>query len=426
MRKSLLCWIVGISVLLAPMRPEPAAYAQRRVSGGSSHSSSGRSYSSGSSNSSRTSSSSRGTPSQSTKTAFPSRPSNPTVTRTSPSGKSYSSGSKSAPVGSSSKTPVKTASSPSEKKTTAPPRQDFPANTRPRSANFDEAAAAAQKKEQSRIAYSSRSPNASPSPGPASSPSIVHPSGKTYAKNGYDSAAAQAQRREESRVAYEAGTAPKPSYRTPGGIDRPIAPNAPQVQHVRRVVTPEVWRTRPARIGYVYGPYFGMPVVVYNDPYNSFFWYWLLSQSLDSQASWTYHHRYAMDQARYNDLLNRNAELATRVNQLEQSKLPRDTSFTPPGIDPDLVYADDYLDAAYNPQEVESDAPSWPEIGYSPPAPSSNTRLKNAWKALWHGVFAIAATAAICFLLIWLIFIKRWGGDRLPPALYQPRRGSRR
>jgi hypothetical protein len=254
----------------------------------------------------------------------------------------------------------------------------------------------------------------------------VHPSGKTYAKNGYDSNAAQAQRRDESRIAYEAGTAPKPTYRTPGGTIKPIESNAPQVQHVRRVVTPEVWRTRATRIGNVYGPYFGMPAIVYNDPYNAFFWYWLLSQTLDSQASWTYHHRYVMDQARYNDLLNRHAELAARVNQLEQSKLPRDISYTPPGIDPDLLFADDYVDAAYNPQAVESDAPSWPEIGYSPPAPSSNTRLRNAWKALWHGVFAIAATAAICLLLIWLIFIKRWGGDGPLPVPNQPRRGSRR
>jgi hypothetical protein len=131
-----------------------------------------------------------------------------------------------------------------------------------------------------------------------------------------------------------------------------------------------------------------MPVIVYNDPYHSFFWYWLLSRNLESQASWTYHHRYVMDQARYNDLVNRNAELAARVNQLEDSKLPRDTSFTPPGIDPDLIYADDYVDAAYNPQEVNPEPASWPEIGYSNPATPREVGLNRVWKAIWHGVFA--------------------------------------
>ena len=115
MRKSLLCWIVGIGILLAPMRPEPAAYAQRRASGSGSHSTSGRSYSSGST---RTSSSSRSTPSQSTKTTFPSRHSNPTFTRTSPSGKSYSSGSRSASAGSFSKNPARTAPRSTERQTT--------------------------------------------------------------------------------------------------------------------------------------------------------------------------------------------------------------------------------------------------------------------------------------------------------------------
>jgi hypothetical protein len=259
-----------------------------------------------------------------------------------------------------------------------------------------------------------------------SPPPILHPSGKTYAKNGYDSAAAQAQRRDESRIAYQAGTAPKPTYRTPGGIEKPIEPNAPQVQQVRRVITPILWRTRPARIGYTYGPYFRMPVIVYNDPYNYYFWYWLLNQSLESQAYWTYHHRYVMDQARYNALLNSNAALAARVNQLEQSNLPRDTSFAPAGIDPDLMYADNYVDAAYNPQVVETDVPSSPEIDYSPPARTGNFRLSHVWKALWHGLFAIAATLAITFFLIWLIFIKRWGGDRQATASNRPRRRSRR
>ena len=118
------------------------------------------------------------------------------------------------------------------------------------------------------------------------------------------------------------------------------------------MVTPDVWRTRPTRIGTVYRPYFGYPVIVYNDPYNNFFWYWLLSQSLDSQAYWTYHHRYSMDQRRYDALLRQNAQLSARVQQLEQGNTPRDTSYVPSGIDRTLMYADDYVDAVFNPQAV--------------------------------------------------------------------------
>ena len=42
-------------------------------------------------------------------------------------------------------------------------------------------------------------------------------------------------------------------------------------------------------------------MVVYHDPYNSWFWWWLLDQSLETRALWAYNHRLDMDQARYHD-----------------------------------------------------------------------------------------------------------------------------
>jgi hypothetical protein len=254
----------------------------------------------------------------------------------------------------------------------------------------------------------------------------VHPSGKTYAKNGYDAAAAQAQQREQSRIAYEAGKAPKPTYRTPTGVDKPIVATAPEVVRVRKVVTPDIWRTRPARIDYVYRPYFGFPVIVYNDAYNSWFWYWLLSQSLDTQSAWMYHHRRVMDQARYDALLKQNAELAGRVAKLEASNTPRDTSYVPPGIDPDLMYADNFVESAFNPTEVETTGGG--DFGSGVDSPTTtrrgNPQLVHIWRIIWGGLFAIAATAAILFFLIWLVFIKRWGGDQAAPN--QAKRHGRR
>jgi hypothetical protein len=421
MRKSLLSLIVGLGVLLATLCDDPAAYAQRRISGGAS---SGRSYSSGSSSASH-SSSSRSSPAPAPRSPAPSKPATPAASR--PSGKSYSSGSQSTPASSSpKKSSIPASSAPEKKNTTQAPRQSFPANTTPRSATFDEAAAAAQKREQSRVAYTKKSSNSSSAPTAPSPPPIVRTSGKTYAKNGFDSAAAQAQRREESRIVYQAGTAPKPTYRTPGGIEKPIEPKAPEVDHARQSINPDLWSTRSTRTRVVYGPYYGRPPVVYNDPYNSFFWYWLLSQSLNSQASWAYHHRYVMDRARYNDLLNRNASLAARVNQLEESKVVRDTSFTPAGIDPDLMYTDNYLDATYNPQAVETGTAAPPEVGSVPAAIPRSLRVARALKAFLQGVFVISATATVTFFLIWLIFVKRWGGDTSAPTPARPRRRSRR
>ena len=421
MRKSLLSLMVGLGVLLGALCDDPAAYAQRRVSGGAS---SGRSYSSGSSSSSR-SSSSRSSPAPAQRSPAPSRPAAPAPSRPNTSGKSYSSGSQSTPAASSPrKSTFPANSSPDKKNTTPGPRQSFPANTTPRSATFDEAAAAAQKREQSRVSYTNKS--SSSVPAAPSQPPIARTSGKTYSKTGYDSAAAQAQRREESRIAYQAGAAPKPTYRTPGGIEKPLDPKAPEVDHARQSINPDLWSTRSTRTRVVYGPYYGRPAVVYNDPYNSFFWYWLLSQSLDSQASWAYHHRYDMDRARYNDLINRNAKLAARVNQLEENKVVRDTSFTPSGIEPDLMYTDAYLDAAYNPTAVETTNARPPEIISVPATIPHSLRVTRAWKVFWQGILAIAATAAMTFFLIWLIFIKRWGGDSTAPTPGRPRRRSRR
>ncbi len=68
------------------------------------------------------------------------------------------------------------------------------------------------------------------------------------------------------------------------------------------------------------------PVVIYHDPYNSLFWWWLLDRSLDDRAWWAYHHRYDMDPARYQALVAQDQQLEARVEQLEAQQAPRDPS----------------------------------------------------------------------------------------------------
>lgn len=274
--------------------------------------------------------------------------------------------------------------------------------------------------------YASR--NASPTSSTGTRPS----GGSTY-----DSAAGTAQRHEESREAYTRAQQPKPTYTDQAGTTHPMDPNNTQVKEVRKVVVPDRWSDRGQRQRQVFPPQppapAPPPVIVYHDPYSNLFWIWLLSQNLDQQARWAYHHRAAMDQARYRDLQARNAELAARLRQIEagppamlasatglavaplgptpldvasillagQSSLPGglapDPTYTPKGLDHDLMYNDDFVAAAVNPQ------PATPAA--SVPAPSVQP-VYHLWKALR----TMAVIVGILAFLTWLVFFKRWGG----------------
>jgi hypothetical protein len=142
-------------------------------------------------------------------------------------------------------------------------------------------------------------------------------------------------------------------------------------------------RTRPVRVYNVFNPYYSRPVVIYRDPYDSFFWWWLLDRSLDDRAWWAYHHRYDMDPARYEALMERDQQLETRVAELEAQQVPRDQNYVPPGLDHDLMYSDNYVEHAY-----------------------SNRPTRSGAIAFW--VLAAPTALAVCGFFIWLIWFKRW------------------
>jgi hypothetical protein len=141
--------------------------------------------------------------------------------------------------------------------------------------------------------------------------------------------------------------------------------------------------TRPVRIYNVFNPYWSRPVVIYHDPYNSLFWWWLLDRSLDDRAYWAYHHRYDMDPARYQTLVAQDQQLEARVEQLEAQQAPRDPNYTPPGVDRDLMYSDRYVQQTY-----------------------SNRPTTMGVVAFW--VLAIPTALAVSGFFIWLIWFKRW------------------
>jgi hypothetical protein len=141
--------------------------------------------------------------------------------------------------------------------------------------------------------------------------------------------------------------------------------------------------TRSVRIYNVFNPYSSRPVVIYRDPYNSLFWWWLLDRSIDDRAWWAYHHRYDMDPARYQALVATDQQLETRVEQLEAQQAPRDPNYVPPGVDRDLMYSDHYVAQSY-----------------------SNRPTAAGVFAFW--VLAVPTALGVTGFFIWLIWFKRW------------------
>ncbi len=111
--------------------------------------------------------------------------------------------------------------------------------------------------------------------------------------------------------------------------------------------------SRPTRMYGFYGSrysyYSGMPVVYYNDPFHSIFWWWMLDQSLENRAMWAYHHRNEMDDARWRDMCAKDSQLEARVRELESQNIPRDSTYTPKGVDKDLMYSDKAITDASQP-----------------------------------------------------------------------------
>jgi len=176
------------------------------------------------------------------------------------------------------------------------------------------------------------------------------------------------------------GTTPTPSPAS-GSYSR--GGGSTVYNHTTVYVDHTIYSTRPYRFRTFYEPYYSRPIIVYHDHYNSFFWWWLLDRSIEDQAYWAYHHRLDMDAARYQALLDSNAQLASRVHQLETNQTPRDPNYVPQGIEPDLMYNDQTIKRAYAAQ----------------PTRSNQT-------AFW--VFMVPTTIGLSGFMIWLIFYKRW------------------
>lgn len=72
-----------------------------------------------------------------------------------------------------------------------------------------------------------------------------------------------------------------------------------------------------------------------------------MDRSQRDRDLWVYNHRDEMDQTRYHDLVQKDADLERRLHGLEQQGVERDPSYTPAGVDQDLMYDDNHVKQAY-------------------------------------------------------------------------------
>lgn len=183
-----------------------------------------------------------------------------------------------------------------------------------------------------------------------SSPRPITTSGIKPSSSGFDSSSSSEQRKSESRQEMLRSKEPRREY-TVANKTIKIDPKDQKIERLRKDLDHQKWVNRQQRQETFYAKYQDRPVVIYHDPYSSFFWWYLLDRSLDQQAMWAYHHRESMDEQRYKDLLAKNDKLAAKVAELEKAKTPKDPNYKLPDVDDDLQYSDEYVDAALNPED---------------------------------------------------------------------------
>jgi len=179
-------------------------------------------------------------------------------------------------------------------------------------------------------------------------------------------------------------------------VEKPIKADSPQVKTVRNYVTHERYVTYDNRASVFYGPYYGHPVY-YHDYYSPFLMGWLLSDAVNShqRALWMYHHQHDMDQARYAELLRRDAKLQAEIEQLKAQNIARDAGYIPPQMtdNPDLMFNRDFVDASYNPQEVETNTDEGGGSGVG---------------TFFFWLFVVFAVLVVGGILVYFLFMKEY------------------
>ena len=72
-------------------------------------------------------------------------------------------------------------------------------------------------------------------------------------------------------------------------------------------------------------------------------------QLTPNREPWMYHHQNDMDQARWNAMLARDAQLQSEIDALRSQNVVVDPDYVPSQMtDPDLMYSKEFVDASYD------------------------------------------------------------------------------
>ena len=173
--------------------------------------------------------------------------------------------------------------------------------------------------------------------------------------------AAAANKRQAS--SFKASATPKPSIRTASGKTVKVA-GTPAASSVRGMSS-DRYASRSARQSERYSSYTPerRTVIVnqyggshFGDPYSGLFMYSLIGTP--HYSAFHYNHWNSYSHARQQSLLAENANLRAEMAAMSG---PRNPNYAPPGTDSDLMYSDEFVNAAYNPTPV---APEKSGLGF--------------------------------------------------------------
>ena len=207
------------------------------------------------------------------------------------------------------------------------------------------------------------------------------------------------------------GAKPRSTYTDDRGRSQPLDPGDVRASQIRNHMNSDWYYSRPYRSRNIFinvSPYPGYPNVYYSDPYSNSFWWWMLGGHYSYGPSWgypgfslldlwVYHHYNMMDRLRYQDLVQRNANLEAHLRALEQQGVVRDPTWSPPGVDSDLMYTDQYVDAAVNASPTPTPVP-----------------VANSSHHLGRLFLETLIVMGLFALFVWLVFFKHWGGTNSP------------
>jgi hypothetical protein len=145
---------------------------------------------------------------------------------------------------------------------------------------------------------------------------------------------------------------PKYEYKTPAGQTKEYDYSA--VGKVRQKVDYEKYKQYDVRNQQTFEKYSGRPnSTTYNDAINIWFWFWLLDQSIDTQAEWVYHHKNEIDEARYKEIIKKTPGIDVKLDAMEKANKEKDPGFVPSAMenDADLQYNKDYVEKVIRPVE---------------------------------------------------------------------------